>query len=206
MEVCINKLESHSVDVFPYNFMQYVKENLNSRLNSFMLMFADSFANDNTVKQELTDFARGNGLEDSPMYLRILKSFEQVRAERDSVQKNIGILQNMIKELESKPKDTSYDEEIKELKWEEAALIGVVKAINGRNVFNFLSDEGLLPNYAFPEAGITLKAVLKRKDENQEDSADKSKKYEKMIYEYGRSASAAIPESAATTNTWLLST
>lgn len=194
MEICINKLESRSVDVFPYNFMQYVKDNLNSRLNSFMLMFAESFNGDDAVKQELTAFARGNGLEESPMYLRILKAFEQIRAERESVQKNISLLQELIKDLESKPKDSSFDEEIKELKWEEAALIGVVKAINSRNVFNFLSDEGLLPNYAFPESGITLKAVLRRKEENQ-DEASKSK-YEKMIYEYGRSASAAISEFA----------
>ncbi len=194
MGICINKLESRSIGIFPYNFMQYVKDNLNSRLNSFMQMFADSFNNDVAVKQELNDFARGNGLEESPMYLRILKSFEQVRDEREAVQKNIALLQEMIKELESKPKDSSYDDEIKELRWEESALIGVIKAINGRNVFNFLSDEGLLPNYAFPEAGITLKAILKRKEENQDESS--KKKYEKMIYEYDRSASAAISEFA----------
>ena len=194
MGICINKIESRSIGIFPYNFMQYVKDNLNSRLNSFMQMFADSFNNDVAVKQELNDFARGNGLEESPMYLRILKSFEQVRDEREAVQKNIALLQEMIKELESKPKDSSYDDEIKELRWEESALIGVIKAINGRNVFNFLSDEGLLPNYAFPEAGITLKAILKRKEENQDESS--KKKYEKMIYEYDRSASAAISEFA----------
>ncbi|MBP1564436.1 MAG: DEAD/DEAH box helicase [Oscillospiraceae bacterium] len=195
MEICINKLESRSVDVFPYNFMEYVKNNLNSRLNSFMQMFAESFNGDTTVKQELSDFAKGNGLDDSPMYMRILAAFKQVREERDSVQKNINLLQAMIKELEDKPKDSSYDEEIKELRWEESALIGVVKAINSRNVFNFLSDEGLLPNYAFPEEGIKLKAVLKRKEEDSEDSSAKTK-YEKMIYEYGRSASAAISEFA----------
>ena len=195
MEDCINKLDSRSAEIFPYNFMEYVKNNLNSRLNSFMQMFAESFNGDTSVKQELSDFAKGNGLEESPMYMRILDAFKLVRDERDSVQKNINLLQAMIKELEDKPKDSSYDEDIKELKWEEAALIGVVKSINSRNVFNFLSDEGLLPNYAFPESGITLKAVLKRKEESTEESSEKTK-YEKMIYEYGRSASAAISEFA----------
>lgn len=194
MKICIDKLESRSVDIFPFNFMEYVKNNLNSRLNTFISMFAGSFNGDKTVEQELCDFARGNGLEESPMYLRILKAFEVVRDERDAVLKNISLLQEMIKELEAKPKDSSYDEEIKELRWEESALASVVKAINNREVFNFLSDEGLLPNYAFPESGITLKAVLRRKDENADDSSEK--KYEKIIYEYGRSASSAISELA----------
>ena len=198
MEVCINKLETRSADVFPFNFMEYVKKNLNSRLNTFISMFAASFAGDNTVEQELRDFAQGNGLSESPMYLRILCAFEIVRDERESVQKNIALLQTMIKDLEAKPKDSSYDEEIKELRWEEAALIGVVKAINSRNVFNFLSDEGLLPNYAFPESGITLKAVLRRKGESADESDDK--KSEKVVYEYGRSASTAISEFAPNNN------
>ena len=56
----------------------------------------------------------------------------------------------MIQQLENKPKDSSYDEEIKELKGEEAALLTVLQEISKKNVLNFLSDEGLLPNYAFP--------------------------------------------------------
>jgi DEAD/DEAH box helicase domain-containing protein len=46
-------------------------------------------------------------------------------------------------QLENKPKDSSYDEEIKELKGEEAALLTVLQEISKKNVFNFLSDEGL---------------------------------------------------------------
>ena len=76
----------------------------------------------------------------------------------------------MIKELEDKPQDSSYDEQIKELKAERAAWMSVVAKINDKNVFNFLSDAGLLPNYAFPEAGIVLKAVLTRVEKNKFDS------------------------------------
>ena len=100
----------------------------------------------------------------------------------------------MIKELEDKPQDSSYDEEIKELKREEVALLNVLQEIGKKNVFNFLSDEGLLPNYAFPEAGIILRAVLYRKDDGT--ASETKKKYEKMVYEYSRSASSAISEFA----------
>ncbi|NLG33364.1 MAG: DUF1998 domain-containing protein, partial [Syntrophomonadaceae bacterium] len=74
--------------------------------------------------------------------------------------------------------------------------------INHKDIFNFLSDEGLLPNYAFPEAGIILKAILFRKDDSESEapSENKKRKYEKMFFEYNRSASSAISEFAPDNN------
>ena len=81
------------------------------------------------------------------------------------------------------------------------ALVNVVRSINHKDVFNFLSDEGLLPNYAFPEAGIILKAILFRKDDSDAEAPDeKKRKYEKMFFEYNRSASSAISEFAPENN------
>ena len=117
-----------------------------------------------------------------------------MKKQRDGIQSSIKELNKMIKALEDKPQDSSYDEQIKELKAERAAWTSVVAKINEKNVFNFLSDAGLLPNYAFPEAGIVLKAVLTRveKDENDREK----NKYESTTYEYNRSASSAISEFA----------
>lgn len=129
------------------------------------------------------------------MHMRILEAFKALKKQKDSLSQSIKQLKDMVKELEAKPKDSSYDEEIKELKAEQAALINVVKEINKKDIFNFLSDEGLLPNYAFPESGIVLKAILYRKDDEAEEPQTK-KKYKKSVYEYSRSASAAISEFA----------
>lgn len=191
--VVLSKLESKPVDIFPFNFLQYVKSNLTSRLNSFIQMFSEYL--DDNARDELRNFARGNGLKESPMYMKVLESFTALKKQQQSLRDSIKQLKEMIKELEAKPKDSSYDEEIKELKYEEAALINVLKEMQNKDVFNFLSDEGLLPNYAFPEAGIVLKAVLWRKEDDEED-IPKSKKYDKKVYEYSRSASSAISEFA----------
>ena len=188
----LKKLEARPKDMFPFHFLHYVQSTLSRQLNSFMQMFAAYL--DSNAKEELSAFARGNGSEESPMYIKILDAFESLKKQQDALKASVDMLRAMRKELEDKPKDSSYEEEIKELKGEEAALLTVLQEIGKKNIFNFLSDEGLLPNYAFPEAGIILRALLYRKEDP--DAPVQKKKYKKMVYEYSRSASSAISEFA----------
>lgn len=193
--VCLGKLESHPIDVFPFNFLNYIQNNLTHQLNSFIQLFSQYL--DDNAKNELRIFAQGNKLKESPMHMRILEAFQALKKQRDSLSASIKQLKVMVKELESKPKDSSYEDEIKELKSEQAALLNVLRALNRKDVFNFLSDEGLLPNYAFPESGIILKAILYRKDvTGAEESPNTKKKYDKSVYEYSRAASSAISDFA----------
>lgn len=190
--VILKKLDERPGDMFPFNFLNYVERTLSRQLNSFVQMFVADI--DESTREELDTFARGNGSENSPMYVKILDAFEDLKRQQDALRESVDALKAGIKELEAKPKDSSYEEEIKELESEEAALLTVLQGIGKKNIFNFLSDEGLLPNYAFPEAGIVLRAVLYRKEEEKAKAA--KKKYQKMVYEYSRSASAAISEFA----------
>ena len=197
----LNKLDSHPDDAFPFNFLNYVQSTLSRQLNSFFQMFAGSWGTPEEVaaiREELEVFARGKKADERSMSTVILDAFTSLKKQQDALRQSIDDLKTMIKELEAKPKDSSYDEEIKELKGEESALISVLQELGKKNIFNFLSDEGLLPNYAFPEAGIILKAVLYRKEDDPASPVPMigKRKYEKMVYEYSRSASAAISEFA----------
>ena len=197
----LSKLDSHPDDVFPFNFMNYVQSTLSRQLNSFFQMFAGSWGTPEEVaaiREELEVFARGKKADERSMFTVILDAFTSLKKQQNALRQSIDDLKTMIKELEAKPKDSSYDEEIKELKGETSALISVLQELGKKNTFNFLSDEGLLPNYAFPEAGIVLKAVLYRKDDNPVSAVPVAgkRKYEKMVYEYSRSASSAISEFA----------
>jgi DEAD/DEAH box helicase domain-containing protein len=198
--VCLSKLSHRLKDLFPFNFLNFVQNNLSGLLRTFVQMFAQSL--DESAITELQAFAQGDKLKESPMHLKVLEAFEELKRQKDVLTGSIKQLQNLIKEIESKPKDSSYDQEIKELKSEKAALLNVVKNLNNKDVFNFLSDEGLLPNYAFPEAGILLKAILYRKDDSDAlvPAEAKKRKYEKMVFEYNRSASSAISEFAPLNN------
>lgn len=200
--VCLSKLSQHPQDIYPFNFLYFVQNNLTNLIRTFIQMFArskDELDEDSIKDIEL--FAKGSGLDNSPMHMKVLEAFESLKAQRDALQENINQLKVLIKELENKPKDLSYENEIKDLKSELFALLNVVRNLKNKNVFNFMSDEGLLPNYAFPEAGIILKAVLYRKEAPSESPEDeKKRKYEKMVFEYNRSASSALSEFAPTNN------
>jgi DEAD/DEAH box helicase domain-containing protein len=94
-------------------------------------------------------------------------------------------------------RDQNFDSTLLDLLREKAALNEIVRSINERKVLNFLTDEGLLPNYAFPEAGVVLKSVIYRRISSAEDD---DRKYKTKTYEYERPAAAAILELAPANN------
>ena len=187
-------VKNKRADGFPYNYLGFVQKKLSSLFKMFTSMFKGDL--DEQSEAELREFANGKGLEESPLQVRVLRSFEEINAEIDSIDANIKALKILQKEYESKPKDSSYDDEIRSLHRERTALVNVKRQLRNKDVFNFLSDEGLLPNYAFPEEGITLKAVLFRKEEEDQEKPQKKPKYSNSVYEYKRAASVAISEFA----------
>lgn len=139
LNTILSKLDSKPADMFPFNFIHYVQDTLTRQINSFTGLFTEL---DTDTKEELLVFAKGDGTNQSPMYRKIIESFKIIKEERNSLKSNIKALDAMIKELQVKPQDFSFDEQIKELNAEKAALHSVINEINNKNVFNFLSDEG----------------------------------------------------------------
>ncbi len=192
---CLAKLDETSKDRFPNNFLYYVQTNMTKLVRMFIQTFSTNNGglDENSIKNIKT-FARGEGTTKRSMHMNIYNEFLDLEKQRKGIQNSIKELTKMIKDLEARPQDSSYEDQIKELKAERAAWSSVVKKINEKDVFNFLSDSGLLPNYAFPEAGIVLKAVVTRV-ENDEQNEGK-KKYTPTAYEFNRTASSAISEFA----------
>lgn len=192
--ICLNKLTAQDQNDFPFNFLQYVKKNMTYLLNSFLALFTQAL--DSTVENDIRDFGYSdNPSVNSEMQQRIFEAFLDLKEQRDALNKSIEQLEKIIEELKAKPKDPQWDKDIKDVESEKMALINVLQELNKKNVFNFMSDEGLLPNYAFPETGIVLKAILYRKSDPYTPVPAKQK-YGKSVYEYSRSAASAISEFA----------
>ena len=75
------------------------------------------------------------------------------------------------------------------------ALQELLKKVNERDTFGFLADEGLLPNYAFPQQGVTLKSVIFKRRQAEEGDAEADED-DTIVYDYPRPASAALGEFA----------
>lgn len=194
---CLAKLDEVGADRFPNNFMTYVQTNLSKLVRTFINTFSSnpggSGGLDENAIADIKRFALGDRTTEESMAFKIDHEFRDLKEQRKTIRDNIKALDQLIKDIESKPQDSSFDEQISELKAERSAWRKVVEGINTKDVFGFLSDSGLLPNYAFPEAGIILKAVLTRAETEEETG---KRKYNSTSYEYTRAASAAISELA----------
>ena len=183
-------------DVFPFSFLGFITQNL-SRLNrTFIQMFAGQLSEDS--KKRIWRFSKGEGLANDSLSGRIIGAFNELHEQREVFRRDIKKLTKAIDELSKRPIDQSFDSEMRELNSERAGLSNVQKTLEEKNTFNFLSDEGLLPNYAFPEAGIILKALLTRKVKytSSRPADDGKHSYKSVTFEYNRSASSAISEFA----------
>ena len=196
---CIAVVAPGKIDAskFPYNFLNYVKANKRMLLNTFLNMFRDDLGEDEQTTESLRAFIMGSGgtddFSDAPFYLHVLRVFEDRWKLRESYRDQREVLKKAIAELEGKPSDSSFDEQIKERRYELRAVIDVIKGIENEDVYGLLSREGLLPNYAFPEDGVNLRTVVRRRSE--EDEGDETR-WERTTREYSRAAASAITDFA----------
>ncbi len=65
--------------------------------------------------------------------------------------------------MSQRPEGEATKNENDQLRRERDKVLELAKEINQRDLLNPLTDAGLIPNYAFPEAGIELQSVLWRR-------------------------------------------
>ncbi|MGD0128851.1 MAG: DEAD/DEAH box helicase [Terriglobia bacterium] len=177
---------------FPANLLAYFDQNRTALEDGFLAMFGKEMAD--YTRDRIKVFARDTDAEAPGLARSIWRGLEEVVVERKTLRNRIRSMTDKIREMKQDPaRDKNFDATLQQLLREKAALNDVVRVINARQVLNFFTDEGLLPNYAFPEAGVILRSVIYRRNEKAEDE---ERTYETHTYEYERPASAAIIELA----------
>jgi len=176
---------------FPFNFISYIELHRSQILADFAAMFQDSLTDHS--REHLREFVYGAADGKQSLIYHIIECLNGIHKERANLRKRVQKLNQLIKEKEGNPiKDLNYESEMDELFREKAALNSIIRRMNEKETYNFFTDEGLLPNYAFPEAGIVLQSIIyKRKPK-----ADKEGKYQTTTYDYERPAVSAIHELA----------
>lgn len=190
----LNNLEPVDQKKFPHNFIHYIETNQADLFDRFILLFknGDSGVSEES-KANLKVFVEGDGDEKWFLRGRIMNGLHNRRLERESLKKKVRILNSKITKKKKGPKDKNYEDELRELSIEKSALQALVKNLSDRDTFNFFTDEGLLPNYAFPEVGVMLNSLIYRKKTKVQEGESS---YDSWSFEYERPARSAIEELA----------
>jgi DEAD/DEAH box helicase domain-containing protein len=188
----LNARDSFDQTRFPFTFLDYVLANESRLLDEFVeLLGADI---DDRTADRLRGFMHGTADDDS-LRLRLSKLLEELSKERKAHRDRGDQIRKQIRVLKAQPQDEGTRNEVDHLERERQKTIELVKEINQRDLLNTLTDAGLIPNYAFPEAGVELKSLLWRRKGS--DDPDGAGTYISLPAErYERPAQSALSEFA----------
>jgi DEAD/DEAH box helicase domain-containing protein len=117
-------------------------------------------------------------------YLGFKSVFVKLKEEYQHIYETIKGIDKAIKALPN-------DEERRALEAEKKALWGLKRLLDKRSILEHLTNIGLLPNYAFPETGVTLNARVMSNKAKASDNIPTDKQFEIV-----RSSKSAIREFA----------
>lgn len=177
---------------FPYTFLEYIHANNARLLKEFKALLGLDL--DDRVSLRLTGFMEGTE-EDDALRMRLSKLLDELSKERKNYRDHGDQIKKQIKALKAKPEDEVTKNEVDRLERERQKTMELVKEINERELLNTLTDAGLIPNYAFPEAGVELKSILWRK-KSSDDPEDAAAYISLPAERYERPAQSALSEFA----------
>ncbi|MCY3837222.1 MAG: DEAD/DEAH box helicase, partial [Gammaproteobacteria bacterium] len=191
----LDNVEKGNSEGFPYPLFDFIAEHGDDLLARFFAAFEPRSETedglDGSSRDYLAAFLRGADSE-STLCQRILTRLGEVAADRRSLRNDVETFSREIRKLRRAPTDEANKADLQTLTRERLALQRLLREINGRDTFGFFTDEGLLPNYAFPEQGVTLNSVILRRRQNQEGESED----DVIVYDYVRPAAAALGEFA----------
>jgi DEAD/DEAH box helicase domain-containing protein len=195
MQPILDAVENTDQKKFPYSLLTFIKKERDELWEKFQLLLDKQITAE--TRNKLKGFLLGSGEAEFGIDVHVLNQIQLVVVERKALMKHQKDLESELKFLNKKPKDEALIEEIETLNAELAGIKRLKYELNRKDTFNFLTDEGLLPNYAFPEEGTTLHSVIYRKlskPKTNEDGVPSN--FESQVFEYSRPARSALSELA----------
>lgn len=177
---------------FPHSFLNFIETRQSIILDEFISMFSKTLTPESILF--LKRFARGNEDNEGSLAYRIIDCLTFHYRERESLKKKVNALNAKIRnKKKEKAKDKNYEKELGGLILEKKGLHSLVTRINDKHTLNFFTDEGLIPNYAFPQAGVMLRSIIYRRKEKLKEQGSN---YDTFTYDFERPAVSAISELA----------
>lgn len=188
----LGNLDPVNPDRFPYTFLRFVETRRTDLFGRFIRIFETSLTADSI--DHLRRFVEGDASAQGSLSHRIVTGLHAHYRERESLKKKVIALSGRIRKKKENPaRDAHHAEELENLIREKSALQALVTRINDRPTLEFFTDEGLIPNYAFPEAGVLLRSIIYRRKKAPREGESR---YDTFTFDYERPARSAISELA----------
>ena len=188
---------------FPFDWLAFVESRAEQLLTSFAALFGAAVQEDQALFGQIESYlGLSNDSTSQTLRSEVLSAFTQAHIERADLNKRIRAVTKEISELNKAVKDRNYTDDFRELTRHRGALFSLKATINKKNVFNFLTDAGILPNYGFPQTSVSLKSVIipnrgKQDGDLENDSAkNDGSEIKAFTEEYVRPGMLAIRELA----------
>ncbi|MBV4465788.1 DEAD/DEAH box helicase [Pseudomonas sp. SWRI79] len=178
---------------FPYPWLFYVEQNQASLLERFLRLFNQGTQNplSEGTREWLANFIQGSSDESSPLAYKIVNRLQGIASDVDSIKRKREAAAKEIDKLQALTvRGEEQEAELTRLLQDRTALSRLIGSIEGKATLNVLTDEGLLPNYAFPEQGVLLRSIIVRDPKPGTTAPDP------QTFEYERPGSTAITELA----------
>lgn len=177
-------LSQYQSGSFPLDFIKYYKAASQDLLNNFLTIYGTDISEQN--KETLIHYIDSNGIENA--LINVLEKIEEEIANLQDINKKLSRELKALENTLELGADT-LEEKRNELEQEQSVIYRMLNDYKDMYPLELFTNEGLLPNYAFPEGGVRLKAIIrKRQPEDGEKPFD--------IHELIRPAKSALKEFA----------
>lgn len=194
----VANLTAQKTDAFPLAFLSWVSSNRERLYARFTALFTRGGADELNpyVRGGLKAFLTGTG-ERPSLVVRVRSALEYAKQQTEDLQRKRDGIRKRVADLKGKPQDEARQNETESLTQQQTALTELIKS-SDKSLWQFFTDEGLLPNYAFPEEGVQVKSVIiKRRGSKDTEAASGSKAPSRVeTFEFARSAAAALRDLA----------
>jgi DEAD/DEAH box helicase domain-containing protein len=184
----LDQVASGNADLrhFPFNYLDFVGRHEPVLFDAFCRMLGESLSDE--TRDTLETFISGRDGRRN-LRARFLAFFEETLAERESWRKRRKTIGAELQRLKKRPEDEQTLNEIDLLEKERIGLGRRIQQLNDDYLLEALTNAGLLPNYAFPEEGVSLTTIIHGARTTGED-------YVVPVHRYSRPAHAALAEFA----------
>jgi DEAD/DEAH box helicase domain-containing protein len=165
--------ESAGKTLFPGPLLDFIQDKRQSLQRGFLELFGGELRAE--TRASLEAFFEGPSAGSSPLEKRLVDALDEVNQRKNELRNRFKSAKERLAKLEQDEAALKAlqdpVQELLDLRAEIGYLRAELFAILERDLFGWLCDRSLLPNYAFPEPGVTLNAFV-RGEETDKDAKD----------------------------------